>query len=154
MDKIPVIHILHSGKLYGTERMTIKIARSLSNKYSSVILTPSGLVLVEAAKHSITTKCFQNNLDLVHYLKFYFEKYRKIVFVTNSISQSTLILILNTFYCRHLVHLHIVHGGTEEKLSYGKKSWLNRLPVNIIAVSNYVSERLKIHEYIHIKSKL
>lgn len=145
MDLIPVIHVLHSGKLYGTERMTIKIARSLSNKYSSVILTPSGLVLVEAEKHSITTKCFQNGWGLVHYLKLFLVKYSKIVFVTTSVSQSVLIIILNIFYRRHIVHLHMVHGGIEERISYGKKSWLNYLPVELIAVSNYVSERLKIH---------
>jgi hypothetical protein len=48
------------------------------------------------------------------------------------------------FACR-LRHLHVVHGGTDERLSYGRKALLNRLPVTLVAVSGFVRERLLAH---------
>lgn len=145
MDKIPFIYVLYSGKLYGTERMTINTAKGLCFEYSSIILTPAGLVLAAAAERGIDTKCFANNLDLICYLNYYLVRYRKLVFVTTSVSQLIFILLCNLFYRRQIIHLHMVHGGTEENLSYARKSLLNNLPVQLIAVSNYVRERLKIH---------
>lgn len=145
MDKIPFIHILYSSQLYGTERMTINIAKGLSHEHLSTILTPDGSVLAEAAHRSIATKCFDNNWDLVSRIKFYLVRHQKLVFVTTSVSQSILIMLCNLFYRRQVVHLHMVHGGTEEYLSYGRKSLLNNLPVKLIAVSDYVRERLESH---------
>ena len=143
MNQIPFIYVLYSGKLYGTERMTIKTVKAMSNKGLSVILTPPGPILKEAAQHSIATKCFGNSWDLMHCFKSYLAEHQKLVFVTTSISQSISIVLCNFFYRRQIVHLHIVHGGTEEHLSYARKSLLNNLPVKLIAVSNYVRERLE-----------
>jgi glycosyltransferase involved in cell wall biosynthesis len=42
-------------------------------------------------------------------------------------------------------HLHMVHGGTDEALSYGRKRWLNWLDVRFVAVSAFVRERLLAH---------
>jgi glycosyltransferase involved in cell wall biosynthesis len=145
MEQIPFVHVLYSGKLYGTERMTINIAKGLCDEHSSIILAPGGLVLAEATIHDITAKCFGNNWDLVHYLKSYLFQYQKLIFVTTSVSQSILVLLCNLIYRRQIIHLHIVHGGTEEKLSYARKSLLNSLPVQLIAVSDYVRERLEVH---------
>ena len=145
MDKIPFIYILYSGQLYGTERMAINTVKSLCQEQLSIILTPGGLVLDAAAYYGIPTKCFGNHWDLVRYLKSYLVQYQKLVFVTTSVSQSILIMLCNLFYRRQIVHLHMVHGGTEEHLSYARKSLLNNLPVKLIAVSNYVRERLEVH---------
>ena len=145
MSQIPSIYVLYSGKLYGTERMTIKTARGMSSQNASVILTPPGLILKEAENHSIATKCFLNNWGLICCLKSYLAQYQKLVFVTTSVSQSIFIVLCNFFYRRQIVHLHIVHGGTEEHLSYARKYLLNNLPVGLIAVSNYVRERLEAH---------
>ncbi|MCC0178503.1 glycosyltransferase family 4 protein [Waterburya agarophytonicola K14] len=145
MDKIPFIHILYSGQLYGTERMTLNIAKGLSHEHLSTILTPDGLILAEAANRSIVTKSFEGNWDLVSRIKFYLVRHQKLVFATTSVSQSILIMLCNLFYRRQVVHLHMVHGGAEEYLSYGRKSLFNNLPVKLIAVSNYVRERLESH---------
>lgn len=145
MDKIPFIYILYSGNLYGTERMTINTAKGLCHEHSSIILTPEGLVLAEATSHEITTKYFTNDWDLIRYLKSYLVQHQKLVFVTTSVSQSIFIMVCNLFYRRQIIHLHMVHGGTEENLSYARKSLLNNLPVKLIAVSNYVRERLEVH---------
>ena len=143
MNLIPCIYVLHSGKLYGTERMTIKTATGISNKFLSVILSPSGSISAEASDRGIISKCFDNSWDLICYLKFYLLHHQKLVFVTTSVPQSFLLMLCNYFYRRQIVHLHMVHGGTKEYLSYGRKSLLNNLPVKLIAVSNYVRERLE-----------
>jgi glycosyltransferase involved in cell wall biosynthesis len=41
-----------------------------------------------------------------------------------------------------VAHLHLVHGGASEALSYGRKCRLNGQPVRFIAVSSWVRERL------------
>jgi glycosyltransferase involved in cell wall biosynthesis len=42
-------------------------------------------------------------------------------------------------------HLHVVHGGTDERLSYGRKRWLSALPLRFVAVSDFVRQRLLAH---------
>jgi glycosyltransferase involved in cell wall biosynthesis len=42
-------------------------------------------------------------------------------------------------------HLHVVHGGTDERLSYGRKRLLAGLEVRLVAVSEFVRERLLAH---------
>ena len=145
MNQIPFIYVLYSGQLYGTERMTINTIKGFSHEHLSLILTPPGLILTEAAYHGIATKCFRNNWDLVHCLRSYLVQYQKLIFVTTNVFQSILIVLCNLFYHRQIVHLHIVPGGMEERLSYARKSLLNNLPVRFIAVSNYVRERLEAH---------
>jgi len=146
MDLVPCIYVLYSGKLYGTERMTIKTAQGTSHKFLSIILTPPGLILAAASDLDTTTQCFGNDWDLFRYFKSHLAQHQKLVFVTTTVSQSFLILLCNFFYRRQIVHLHMVHGGTEEHLSYGRKLLLNYLPVKLIAVSNYVRERLEAHQ--------
>ncbi len=145
MNQIPFIYILHSGQLYGTERMAMITVKGIEDDFQSILLAPPGQLLAEAKCQGITTDCFQNKWDLVHQLKFYLIQHQKIVFVTTSISQSILILLWNLFFRRQIIHLHIVHGGTDEQLSYARKSLLNDLPVKLIAVSEFVRDRLQFH---------
>ena len=146
MDLIPCIYVLYSGKLYGTERMTIKTATGMSNKFLSIILSPSGLIFAQARDCGITSKCFNNYWDLICLIKSYLVQHQKLILVTTSVPQSFLVMLCNLFYHRQIAHLHIVHGGTREYLSYGRKSFLNYFPVKLIAVSNYVRERLEAHQ--------
>jgi glycosyltransferase involved in cell wall biosynthesis len=39
----------------------------------------------------------------------------------------------------------MVHGGTDERLSYGRKRWLSALPLRFVAVSDFVRQRLLAH---------
>lgn len=48
----------------------------------------------------------------------------------------------NLLYRRRVAHLHLVHGGTDERLSYGRKRRLNGWQVRFVAVSHFVRERL------------
>lgn len=145
LKQIPFIYILHSGQLYGTERMAMVTIRGISSEFQSILLAPPGPILAEAENRGLVTKCFRNKWDLLCWLKSYLVQYHQLVFVTTGVFQSILILVGNFFYRRQIVHLHIVHGGTDERLSYARKSWLNYLPVQLIAVSDFVRDRLLVY---------
>ena len=146
LNPIPCIYVLHSGQLYGTERMAMVTVRGISSSnMKSILLAPPGPILAEAEDRGIATQCFKHNWDLVRYLKSYLVQYQKLVFITTGVFQSILIIVGNLFYRRQIVHLHIVHGGTDEELSYARKSLLNYLPVKLVAVSEFVRDRLQAH---------
>ncbi len=145
LNQIPCIYVLHSGQLYGTERMAMITVRGIAPEFQSILLAPPGPILAEAEERGIPTQYFKHKWDLVRYLNSYLVQYQKLVFVTTGVFQSILIIVGNFFYRRQIVHLHIVHGGTEEGLSYARKSWLNYLPVKLVAVSEFVRDRLQAH---------
>ncbi len=145
LNQIPCIYVLHSGQLYGTERMAMVTVRGISSDMKSILLAPPGPILAEAEYRGIATQCFQHNWDLVRYLKSYLVHDRQLVFITTGVFQSILIIVGNLFYRRQIVHLHIVHGGTDERLSYARKSLLNYFPVKLVAVSEFVRDRLQAH---------
>ena len=125
--------------------MAMITVRGIAPEFQSILLAPPGPILAEAEERGIPTQCFKHKWDLVRYLKSYLVQYQKLVFVTTGVFQSILIIVGNFFYRRQIVHLHIVHGGTDEGLSYARKSWLNYLPVKLIAVSEFVRDRLQAH---------
>ncbi len=145
LKQIPCIYILHSGNLYGTERMAIMTVKLLSDEFETMILSPHGAIVAEAKERGINLQCFRHKWDLVHYLKSYLAQYQKLVFITTGVFHSILIILGNLLYRRQIVHLHIVHGGTEEGFSYGRKFLLNYLPIKLIAVSEFVRHRLQAH---------
>jgi glycosyltransferase involved in cell wall biosynthesis len=65
-----------------------------------------------------------------------------LAFVATGVTHSLACLAWNKLYRRDVVHLHMVHGGTDEALSYGRKRRLNGAPVTFVAVSGFVRERL------------
>lgn len=142
MKKIPFVYVLFSGQLYGIERMAIATAKGISEEYQPILLTPPGLVLAEAEKHQIPTQTFNCSWKLALELKACLADNPQIVFMTTRILHSLIIITLNNFYRRQINHLHIVHGGANEKLSYSRKSLLNPFSMKLVAVSEFVRERL------------
>ena len=56
--------------------------------------------------------------------------------------QSAVCLTLNTLYWRKIKHFQIVHGGSSDQGSYGRKKWLNHTGVRIITVSDWTKQKL------------
>ena len=54
---------------------------------------------------------------------------------------SLVCLAENLFRRRRIAHVHMVHGGAQESLSYGQKRRLNDRGVVLVAVSEYVRTR-------------
>ena len=144
-QKIPLIYVLHSSQLYGTEKMALITIEGLLEQYQPIIFAPPGPLLAEAQRQGITIECFHNSRQLGLQLRPYLAKYHQLAFIATGVSHSILFTLWNLVYRRRVVHLHLVHGGTDERLSYGRKRILNHFPVKLVANSQFVQERLEFH---------
>jgi glycosyltransferase involved in cell wall biosynthesis len=141
----PLIYALHSGNLYGTERMALATLSGLSNEFAPWLLAPNGPVIDEARRLGIPARAFSGARDFARQLQPLVAAHRNFAFVATGVVHSLACIALAGAYRRRVSHVHVVHGGTDERLSYGRKRLLNRLPVRFVAVSDFVRERLLAH---------
>jgi glycosyltransferase involved in cell wall biosynthesis len=141
----PIVYILHSGNLYGTERMALATMAGLRQQGHGLLLAPSGPVHAEALALGISSQVFRSSGELLRRLTPVMRKHPELNLIATGVSHSLVAHALSRMLACRLNHLHVVHGGTDEKLSYGRKSLLNRLPVTLVAVSGFVRERLLAH---------
>ena len=59
---IPLLYSLHSGNLYGTERMALATAQALGPEFQVVIIAPEGPVHAEAQRLGYQTMVFRGCL--------------------------------------------------------------------------------------------
>nr|WP_314899832.1 glycosyltransferase family 4 protein [uncultured Deefgea sp.] len=139
-----LLYILHSGQLYGTERMAMATLKQLTNSGIPVLFAPDGPVHQEAKRQGIQSHVFHNKWSLVRVLWPYLSEKGNVLFTT-AVTQSLIALLLSKLRGIDLPQLHIVHGGTDERLSYARKHWLQHLGLPLVAVSEFVRERLLAH---------
>jgi len=144
--KIPLIYALHSGNLYGTERMALSTAAGLLDRFSPLIMAPPGPALEEAKRRGYEVAPFQTAWQFAVALRRALAASPRAAFLATGVMHSGVCLALNKLYRRRIAHLHLVHGGAAEMLSYGRKRKLNGEPVEFVAVSQYVRERLLAHD--------
>jgi hypothetical protein len=134
-----LIYALHSGNLYGTERMALYTAHGLLDDFDPVIMAPPGPAVDEARSLGYEAVPFESALQFSGALRKQFARGGKsLAFLATGVMHSAVCLALNKWYRRRIAHLHLVHGGAAEKLSYGRKGKLNGRPVEFVAVSAYV----------------
>jgi glycosyltransferase involved in cell wall biosynthesis len=143
--KIPLIYALHSGNLYGTERMALATAEALAGEFEPLILAPPGPALQLAAAMGLETRAFAGAADLSAAIRPLLARSRQIAFLATGVLHSLAAIGWNVFLRRRIAHLHVVHGGADERLSYGRKRLLNRARVKLVAVSGFVKTRLIAH---------
>ena len=141
----PLIYVLHSGNLYGTEQMALATLDGLRADHDPVLLAPDGPVHGAASALGIRSVRFASPASLGRALFPHFRCHRRLGFVATGVSHSLVGHALAGGLRRRMRHLHIVHGGTDERLSYGRKSLLAGFPVDLVAVSPFVRERLVAH---------
>ena len=141
-NSIPLIYALHSGNLYGTERMALATACGLAAQFRPVIMAPPGPALEETNRLGLQGVPFSGALQFAASLRRLLSRPKRVVFLATGVMHSSVYLALNQLYRRGTSHIHLVHGGAEERLSYGRKKKLNGRPVRFVAVSSYVRERL------------
>jgi glycosyltransferase involved in cell wall biosynthesis len=142
---IPLIYALHSGNLYGTERMALSTAAGLLDRFTPLIMAPPGPALEEARRRGYAVAPFENPWQFAVALRRAIAACPKAAFLATGVMHSAVCLALNKVYRRRVAHLHLVHGGAAEALSYGRKNKLNGKAVHFVAVSHYVRERLLAH---------
>ena len=140
--KLPLVYALHSGNLYGTERMALATAANLTDEFAPVIFAPPGPALGEARRMGFAAESFTSPWEFAWKVRPFLSRNRRLAFVATGVTHSLACLAWNRLYRREIVHLHMVHGGTDEALSYGRKRRLNGAPVTFVAVSGFVKERL------------
>jgi glycosyltransferase involved in cell wall biosynthesis len=145
MPPIRLIYALHSGQLYGTERMALYTILALGPEFSPVVLAPAGPVHAECERLGIPAVLFATSREFARALRPFIAGAQSLIFFATSVVQSLACLGWNLVYRRTVAHLHMVHGGAEERLSYSRKRLLNGMPVRFVAVSHYVAERLHAH---------
>ncbi|MDF9391636.1 MULTISPECIES: glycosyltransferase family 4 protein [Methylococcus] len=139
------LYVLHSGNLYGTERMALATLDGLRGRMEPVLFAPHGPALGEAEQLGIQVVAFRGARDLAIKLRPWIARHRQIAFAATGVSHSLIFLAWNRLYRRRNAHLHLVHGGTDERESYGRKRLLNGTGVRFVAVSEFVRERLLAH---------
>ncbi|UHD18701.1 glycosyltransferase family 4 protein [Thiocapsa bogorovii] len=137
-----LLYVLHSGNLYGTERMALATLEGLGATVDPLLCAPPGPVLAEAQRRGVQSIAFANPRELALLLRREVSNHREVSFAATAVTHSVLFAALNAVYRRRGVHIHMVHGGTDERDSYGRKKILNHAGVRFVAVSGYVRERL------------
>lgn len=138
-------YALHSGNLYGTERMGLETASGMAGEFDPVILAPEGAALAEARRRGLAAIPFTSPKDVASALWRLLGPRRQVAFFATGLVHSAAFLAVNAVRRRRAAHLHVVHGGTDERLSYGRKKLLNRAPGFLVAVSSFVRDRLLAH---------
>ena len=141
-SKHPLVYALHSGELYGTERMALYTASGLSDQFAPIFLAPAGPLLTAARAQGFGTFEFSGIRQLSAHIRRLLAKNQALAFLATGVVHSALCLAWNVLYRRRISHLHLVHGGACEKLSYGRKKLLNGRALTFVAVSEYVRQRL------------
>lgn len=140
--QIPLVYVLHSGQLYGTERMAIATLSGLQDKFQPILLSPPGLAIQEGQRREFITLSFTNNGELAKHLKKLLQSYKKIIFFATGLTHSLIFSTLNLLYLRPNLHVHMVHGGTDERASYGRKKYLNSLGIVFVTNSSFTKTRM------------
>lgn len=144
-DRSPVLlYILHSGNLYGTERMALATVEGLREYAHRVVVAPlpgaGPSVADAAAKAGFETVVFRRRLDLLRSLLPWFVRYREIDVIGTGVVHTMACHVLGRLFAVRVRQIHVSHGGTPTSLD--RKQALNRLPVVMVAVSNFVREQL------------
>lgn len=143
--KPQLVYILHSGQMFGTERMALATLRALSRQFDGVVIAPPGAVH-EAAHAAGLQSCPVNGpLGLIGALIRHLRAHPCSAVVATGVAQSLLVAAIQRVLGACGPHVHVVHGGTDERLSYGRKRLLADMNVQFVAVSAFVRERLVAH---------
>jgi len=142
---IPLLYSLHSGNLYGTERMALATAIGLRDQFSTTFIAPAGPIHEEARHLGFATLLFTTPLHYASDLRPFFQQNSQIACVSTRVLHTLTAELWSRLYRRRCANLQVVHGGADERLSYGRKRWLNRLGAKQVAVSKYVKERMEAH---------
>ena len=144
-----LIYVLNSGNLYGTERMALATVAGLTDYTERVVFAPpattSGSVLDAARTAGHATAVFRTRRQFTRALVPWLLRYRHVDIIGTGVGQSYIGYALSLLLGVRLKQIQVAHGGTDAWHSYGLKRPLNRIPVVLVAVSEYVRDKLVEH---------
>jgi glycosyltransferase involved in cell wall biosynthesis len=140
--KTPLLYALHSGELYGMERMALATAWGLRGDFEPVIFCPPGPAASEARQLGFTVVETVGIVSLSFQLLRYLSRHRRFAFFATSTTHSLFLVALNIMFRRQVAHVHMVHGFHETRRGFATRRLLNRLPISIVTVSDFVKHKL------------
>jgi glycosyltransferase involved in cell wall biosynthesis len=140
-----LVYLLHSGQLFGTERMALATLDALREQCSSVVIAPPGPVHGAARAAGLASEVAAGRWAMLRALWRQMRRHPHSALLTTGVWQSAAGWAMQRLTGGRGAHLHMVHGGTDERLSYGRKRWISGLPLRFVAVSDFVRQRLLAH---------
>lgn len=137
-----LLYILHSGNLYGTERMALSTAIGLKDQFRTILLAPPGAVVGLAVESGLEACSFRNTWELARCVRGFLRPRQPITFACTSLTQWAICALLQHLYLVPAHHVQLVHGGAAGSGAYGRKKFLNWTGVQFITVSDYARDRL------------
>jgi glycosyltransferase involved in cell wall biosynthesis len=138
----PLLYILHSSNLHGTERVALDTVRGLADEFEPILFGPPGPAMEEAERLGFQARRFRGAKEFARSLRPVLAENKSLTFVATGVMHSAVCLMLNVLYRRRIVHYHIVHGGASDRDSYERKKLLNHTGVRFIAVSEWTKQKL------------
>ena len=143
--QLPLLYVLHSGELYGTERMAIATLAALGESADRLLLAPPGPAVEHARSLDVPARSFSSRVELFRQMDRFLRAHRQVALIATGIGQSLMGIAIARLRGVRLRHLHAVHGGADDRLSYGRKKWLLPFAVEYVAVSRFVRNKLMAH---------
>ena len=139
------MYVVHSSDLFGTERMALETLQGFRGEYDPVMICPQGPLVDECAHREIPCHLAKGPKQLFSVFRTLLQNHSSLILMTTALSHALVFSCLNVLYRRRVSHLHLVHGGADERDSYGRKKYLNHFRVTLVAVSEFVAGRLRAH---------
>ncbi len=137
-----LLYAITAANLYGTERVAIATLAAFAKERAVVLIAPPGPAVDLARSKGIQTLTY---ISIAHKAALLFKlswQNPSIRFITISVVDSYLYSAVRLVQLKPPRHLHIIHGSGFPARSYQSKRYLNWMPVDIYAVSDYTKARL------------
>ncbi len=145
MSKSPrIVYVVHSGQAFGTERIALATLAALRAHGQPLLVAPEGPAHALAAELGIPSVRFASPWQLLRVLAGALGAPGSLLFTTGLV-HTLCASVLRVLRPGRFRELHVVHGGTDEHLSYGRKRHVAALGVRLVAISRYVRDRLVAH---------
>ncbi|HEX4054135.1 MAG TPA: glycosyltransferase family 4 protein [Tepidisphaeraceae bacterium] len=138
----PLVYVLHSSEMYGTERMSLATAQGLTDHFNIIFVGPRGPAMWEARRLGFQTEYFQSSKGLAQTIRPLLQQYPSLTFASTLPRFSIMCMALNVVYRRTVKQVYVIHGSCEEAKDFGRIRYLNPLDITMVAVSDYVKQRL------------
>jgi glycosyltransferase involved in cell wall biosynthesis len=137
-----VAYISFAGGLYGLERIALRTCELLREDAHPALFAPPGPIHDAAAAARLRSYAFRSDADLLRKLAGWARRSARPAAITSNVRQAALVRLAGLLAGRRIRQASVVHGGNSDAASFGHKSWLRRLGVPVVAVSEYVRDRL------------
>jgi glycosyltransferase involved in cell wall biosynthesis len=145
-----LVYVLNVGNFYGTERMALATLEALGEYEERILLAPDpsgpeSVAVAARAAGMTVVRYVTTRTDFTRAILPFMVRHRAIDIIGTGVAQTYICWALAKLLGVRLRQLHVIHGGTEDEHAYGSKHHLNRIPVRVVAVSDFVRKRLIAH---------